>query len=81
VNSALFAPSIDSISAYKVGVFMVSSAPTKYGVAIYCTRGGPFTNGKWGRSTHRGNTVYVQVFDWPGDTLRLGALPQKIVKA
>jgi alpha-L-fucosidase len=35
----------------------------KYGIAIYGTRGGPFTNGKWGGSTHRGNTVYVQVFD------------------
>jgi len=53
----------------------------KYGIAIYGTRGGPFTNGKWGGSTHRGNRVYVQVFDWPGDTLRLGALPQKLSKA
>ena len=53
----------------------------KYGVAIYGTRGGPFTNGKWGGSTHRGNTVYIQVFDWPSDKLRLGALPQKIIKA
>src|ERR1019366_1503368 len=53
----------------------------KYGVAIYGTRGGPFTNGKWGGSTHRGKTVFVHVFDWPSDTLRLGALPQKIIKA
>ena len=53
----------------------------KYGVAIYGTRGGPFANGKWGGSTHRGNTVYLHVFEWPGDTLRLGALPQKIIKA
>ena len=53
----------------------------KNGDAIYGTRGGPFTNGKWGGSTHRGNTVYLQVFDWPGDKLRLGALPQKVTKA
>ena len=53
----------------------------RYGVAIYGTRGGPFTNGQWGGSTHRGKTVYIQVFDWPSDKLRLGALPQKIVKA
>ena len=53
----------------------------KYGEAIYETRGGPFTNGKWGGSTHRGSTVYLQIFDWPGETLRLGALPQKITKA
>jgi alpha-L-fucosidase len=53
----------------------------KYGAAIYGTHGGPFTNGKWGGSTHRGTTVYLHVFDWPGDTLRLGALPQKITQA
>jgi hypothetical protein len=53
----------------------------QYGAAIYGTRGGPFTNGKWGGSTHRGNTVYLHVFDWPGETLRLGALPQKITQA
>ena len=53
----------------------------KYGDSIYGTRGGPFTNGKWGGSTHRGNTLYLHVFDWPGDKLRLGALPQKITKA
>ena len=27
----------------------------KYGDAIYGTRGGPFTNGNWGGSTHRGS--------------------------
>jgi hypothetical protein len=53
----------------------------KYGAAIYSTRGGPFTNGNWGGSTHRGATVYLHVFDWPGDTLRLGGMPQKITKA
>lgn len=52
----------------------------KYGQAIYSTRGGPFTNGKWGGSTHRGSTVYLQVFDWPGETLRLTPLPQRILK-
>ena len=53
----------------------------KYGIAIYGTRGGPFANGKWGGSTHRGNIVYIHVFEWPGDTLRLGALSQKITLA
>jgi len=51
------------------------------GAAIYGTRGGPFTNGKWGGSTHRGKIVYLQVFDWAGDTIRLGALPERILKA
>jgi len=49
--------------------------------AIYGTRGGPFANGKWGGSSHRGNTVYVFVKEWQGDTLRLGPLPQKITAA
>jgi alpha-L-fucosidase len=53
----------------------------KYADAIYGTRGGPFTNGKWGGSTHRGSTIFLHVFDWPGATLRLGALPEKIIKA
>jgi alpha-L-fucosidase len=53
----------------------------KFGEAIYGTRGGPFTNGNWGGSTHRGRTVYLHVFDGPGDKIQLGALPQKIVKA
>ncbi len=53
----------------------------QYGRAIYETRGGPFTNGKWGGSTHRGNTVFLHVFEEPTETLRLPALPQKIVQA
>ena len=46
--------------------------------AIYGTRGGPFPNGDWGGSTHRGNTVYVFAKDWQGNTLRLQTLPQKV---
>jgi alpha-L-fucosidase len=53
----------------------------KYGEAIYGTRGGPFKNGKWGGSTHRDRTAYLQVFDCPQDTLRLGAIPQKVSQA
>ena len=46
--------------------------------AVYGTRGGPFANGKWGGSSHRGKTVYVFVKEWAGDVLRLGPLPQKV---
>lgn len=53
----------------------------KYGDAIYATRGGPFTNGGWGGSTHRGNEVYVFARDLGAATLRLSALPQKIASA
>jgi alpha-L-fucosidase len=53
----------------------------KYGAAIYGTRGGPFANGTWGGSTHRGTNVYLHLFDGAGDRLRLGVLPQKITRA
>lgn len=46
--------------------------------AIYGTRGGPFANGEWGGSAHRGNTVYVFAKEWRDKTLSLGLLPQKI---
>ena len=46
--------------------------------AIYGTRGGPFRNGSWGGSTHRGNTVYVFARTWQGDALHLQPLPQKV---
>jgi alpha-L-fucosidase len=46
--------------------------------AIYNTRGGPYANGQWGGSTHRGNTVFVFARDWKGGTLHLPPLPQKI---
>ncbi len=49
--------------------------------AIYATRGGPFRNGKWGGASHRGKTIYVFAKEWKGDTLTLGALPQKIIVA
>ncbi len=39
----------------------------KYGESIYGTRGGPFKPGLWGASTHKGNRIYVHVFDWPKD--------------
>ena len=48
----------------------------KFGEAIHGTRGGPWHNGSWGGSTHRGKIVYLHVFE-PGDEpLNLRALPQ-----
>ncbi|MFO1523709.1 MAG: DUF5010 C-terminal domain-containing protein [Kiritimatiellia bacterium] len=53
----------------------------KYGRAIHRTRGGPWVNGSWGGSTHRGNRVFLHVFT-PGDQpLRLRALQQLVVAA
>jgi alpha-L-fucosidase len=37
----------------------------KYGETIYATRGGPWPRWTGGGSTHRGETVYVHVKDWP----------------
>lgn len=51
------------------------------GEAIYATRPGPFQPGDWGVSTHRDKTVYVHVLKWPGDKLKLPALPAKVLRA
>jgi alpha-L-fucosidase len=49
--------------------------------AIYGTRGGPFANGEWGGSCHRGRTVYVFARKWRDETLSLGPMRQKIKAA
>jgi alpha-L-fucosidase len=51
-----------------------------YGESIYGTRGGPFKPGSWGVSTCKGKYVYLHVFKWPADGLRL-PLSGKPVKA
>jgi alpha-L-fucosidase len=53
----------------------------KHGDSIYDTRGGPFLPAGYGASTHRGNTVYLHVLNWPQDKLMLPAIPAKIVRA
>jgi alpha-L-fucosidase len=51
----------------------------KYGESIYGTRGGPYKPGDYGVSTRRGRTVYVHVRNWDEPTLKLPALPAKVV--
>jgi alpha-L-fucosidase len=51
------------------------------GKSIYGTRGGPFRPSGDGVSTCKGNTVYVHVFNWKGDSLVLSPLPAKVVRA
>ena len=51
----------------------------KYGQTIYKTRGGPWKPGPWGSSTHTGNTVYVHVLQWTGDSVTLPGIAKKIV--
>ena len=51
----------------------------KYGESIYSTRGGPYKNCNELASTHRGNTMYLHVLRWPGETLTLPGLGRKIL--
>jgi len=51
----------------------------KYGESLYGVRSGPFAAGRWGGSVVRDNVIYLHILDWPGNELRLGAPPQKIV--
>jgi alpha-L-fucosidase len=54
----------------------------RYGEAIYATRGGPYKPGRWGASTHRGNTVYLHLFEWPSaEGLTLPPLPRRVLNA
>ena len=39
---------------------------SKYGEAIYGTRGGPFISAEWGGATWRGNKIYVHLLRWSG---------------
>lgn len=52
-----------------------------YGEAVYGTRGGPYKNGAWGGSCHKGKKLYLHVFEWPADGLKLGALPANVLSA
>ncbi|MGD0782425.1 MAG: alpha-L-fucosidase [Candidatus Aminicenantales bacterium] len=49
------------------------------GESIYGTRGGPFKPGRYGASTRKGNTVFLHVFQWTDDPLRLPAIRAKVV--
>lgn len=63
--------------AQKNRLFEVGGWLEKNGRSIYSTRGGPWKFAAWGGSTRRGATAYLHVLEWPGETLRLPALPQR----
>lgn len=50
----------------------------KYGGAIYGTRGGPYRNGSWGGSCHKGNKLFLHVYQWQQGGLSFDALPYKV---
>jgi alpha-L-fucosidase len=52
-----------------------------YGTAIYGTRGGPVPPRDWGVTTHRGDTIFVHVLQWPDRTLALPALDGRVRSA
>ena len=53
----------------------------KYGEAIYGTRGGPYRNGTWGGTCHKGNKLYLLVYEWPAEGLAFDPLPNKVLAA
>jgi alpha-L-fucosidase len=52
-----------------------------YGEAIYGTRGGPYRNGTWGGSCHKGKKLFLHVYQWPKQGLAFDALPAKVLSA
>jgi len=53
----------------------------QYGAAIYGTRGGPYRNGSWGGSCHKGNQLFLHVLQWPKDGLMFDPLPYRVKSA
>jgi len=49
--------------------------------SIYGTRGGPYKPGAFGASTRKGNTIYLHILNWTGETIVLPALKRKVVKS
>lgn len=54
---------------------------TRFGGAIYGTRGGPVTPRDWGVTTRRGDTVFVHVLAWPDSVLSLPTMPKRVKAA
>ncbi len=53
----------------------------KYGDAIYGTRGGPYRNGSWGGSCHKGNKLFLHVYQLPANGISFDPLPSKVSSA
>ena len=52
-----------------------------YGTSIRGTRGGPVPPREWGVTTHRGDTVFVHVLNWPDRALSLPDFGARVVSA
>ncbi|MCB1128224.1 MAG: alpha-L-fucosidase, partial [Verrucomicrobiae bacterium] len=53
----------------------------QYGAAVYATRGGPYRNGTWGGSCHKGDKLFLHVYEWPPEGLAFDALPCRVRSA
>jgi alpha-L-fucosidase len=54
---------------------------SRYGDAIYGTRGGPVGSGDWGVTTQKGNEIYVHVLHWGAPLLALPPIGKTISSA
>ncbi|MBC7327430.1 alpha-L-fucosidase, partial [bacterium] len=52
----------------------------RYRESIYGTRGGPFLPGHWGASTHKGNLIYLHIFNWENGGLKFPPIERRIIK-
>lgn len=53
----------------------------KYGEAIYGTRGGPYKNGSWGGSCHKGGNLFLHLFANRKGAWVFDPLPSKVLSA
>ncbi len=51
------------------------------GEAIYGTTYGPVQGQAFGRTTRKGNTIYVHVFEWPKGALEIAGLKSHTISA
>jgi len=68
-------PEEEIIIANEMGKFT-----SKYAIAIYGTRAGPYRNGSWGGSTHKDNKMYLFIKSWDNNEISLSHLPYNITK-
>jgi alpha-L-fucosidase len=54
---------------------------SKNGDSVYGTRGGPWKPGKYGVSTRKGNTIYVHIFNFTDEAVKLPKIPAIIDRA
>jgi alpha-L-fucosidase len=54
---------------------------TKYGESIYGTRGGPWKPSQGIASTRKGNSIFVHIMRWTGDSVTLPGIPMKISRS